>query len=261
MSVLCPPSSVLRPVTFEELWARDYEPLLAGRRRRTDEHRTEAMIEAVLPLCGEPVRQITPHDLFTLDAIGNPFICGSEDGTVNFVDCAGLIWEIHERNTHTSGLFNLRRRAQAVQRLALIPIETLATAIESYLARMRLEDRDSLNANHPEPVEGHFKPEPKTHFLVPLLVEVTAELGPTDPVSGELMSHIPLPRLIQYQRAFHENKGTAKTYTEVDAMRVKCLQRVNEINHAARKSESSAVLQPAASGSDPSSVLRPPSSA
>jgi hypothetical protein len=225
----------LPPVTFAEVWAQEFKPRIDAILAREAELRTDAMLDVGLTLCGEPVRQLTPDDMLQLDALGNPFISGSPDGTIQFIDCAAFVWQLHEHNTHTSSLLNLYRRGRTVQRLARYAaqfdtLHPIARDISAYVDRMLLGRDDSATDAPDAESSAMSLREDKTHFIAPLLVSVAAEIGHIDPLGGRLLAHTPLPRLLQYQRAVFDFKGEARTYTALDSYRVKCQQRVNEIN-------------------------------
>lgn len=222
------------PITFEEIWEKDFAPHVASQRQRDNDARTEAMSDATLTLCGEPVRQMTPADMLQLDTLENPFIAGSADGALHFIDCAAVVWEVHRQNDHSPSLANLWRRGRVVSRLAGRSVPAMAEEITAYIDRMLLDP------GKPKPTErlpdqpSAINEEPKTHFLAPLIVNVATDIGHIDPMSGELLAHTPLPRLLQYQRAALQQKGEGKTYTEIDSLRNRCVDRMNQINWARR---------------------------
>lgn len=217
-----------RRYTFDEVWAAEFEPAYREHRRRAAEHRTEAFLDVALDLCGEEVRQMTPHDMLHLDALGNPFIAGAPDGTVHFLDCAGLIWQLHVDNTHTASLANLWRRSRVLRRLASIDIAVVVPAIIAYVDRMLLDP-----AKAPAPASADstaLSPEPKTHFLAGLLVNLSSDLGHIDPMSGLLLAQTPLPRLLQYSAAIASERQSERIRDEADSLRNRCLARMNDLN-------------------------------
>ena len=66
------------------------------------------------------------------------------------------------------------------------------------------------------------------------MINLCADMGHVDPMSGELLAHTPLPRLLQYSKAIARNKGAENEYGFIDSMRAKCLALVNERNAAER---------------------------
>lgn len=226
-------------VTFDEVWQREFEPQAVAIRQRAVEHRTEAMLDVALTLCGEEVRQMTPHDMLHLDALGNPFIAGSPDGTVHFVDCVGFIWELHTANNHTNSVRNLWRRQRLVRRLAQQPLGAVVDAIIAFVDRMMLVESRPARPSAEDPNGDRVlrAQEPKTHFLAQLIASVAAEIGHIDPMSGQILAHTPIPRLKQYQMAADENKGGAKHYTEIDSLRNRCIERLNQL-HAEERAAS-----------------------
>lgn len=236
-------------VTFDEIWQKEFAPLLAAKRRKLAEHRTEAMLDVALTLCGEEVRQMSPHDMLHLDALGNPFICGSENGEVHFIDCVGFLWQLHVENNHTAGTLNLWRRAKMVRRVAALPLGEVIDALLAYVDRMLLDSGGGKDDRSRDPSGDSALRirEDKTHFLAPLLVEIAGEIGHIDPMSGLLLAQTPLPRLKQYQLAALERKETAaKVYTEIDSLHNRCMERVNQLNAALRSQISNPEISDAA---------------
>lgn len=210
---------------FHEVWHREFLPEIAARRRRENELRTEAFLEVPLTLCGEQVRQMTPADMLHLDALENPFISGAADGLVDVLDCASFLWQLSVHNNQTSSLANLWRRRKCVQRVGARELLPMAREIQAFVDRMLMHE--PVHGQEParaSPLAG----EPKTYFLAPLLVTLSAHFGHVDPMSGQLLSFTPLPRLMQYLRAVQEENGT-KTYTEFESARNRCMDRVNQI--------------------------------
>jgi hypothetical protein len=210
---------------FEEVWEKEFAPQVAARRKAMIDAQAEAFANATIPLCGEGVRQLTPADWLQLDLIENPFIAGGT--SVHLIDCIGFIWELHIENDHTTSVRNLWRRSRVARRLAVQNLEVMANAIVAYLDRMLLDPAAKQPAH--DTGSNALKPEPRAYALSPLIVDVAALLGPTDPMGGELLGHTPIPRLLQYQRTAHEQKGVGRTYTEIDSLKNRCMERVNQI--------------------------------
>jgi hypothetical protein len=219
--------------TFEAVWAEEFAPQVAAARRRHTEALTEAFLEVSLTLGGEEVRQMSPADLLHLDALGNPFVAGSPDGELQFIDAAGFIWGLAEANDHTATLANLWRRHRCLRRLAGRELHALAVEIKAYLDRMLLDPSPASSA---VPTSDIFAPDSRTHFIAPLLVAVASDIGHLDPMTGRLLAHTPLPRLLQYQREILARTQPEKVYTETDSLRNRCMDRVNQLNAAARQS-------------------------
>ena len=212
---------------FQAVWRAEFVPLMQEKRRLRVEQQTEAFLDVTLSICGEEVRQMTPDDLLSLDALGNPFVAGGE---TNFIEALAVVWQLSPENNHTASFSNLWRRARLRHRLERVPFPELHAAVLAFVARMFAASvEDFYTAEDPAP-ESAFAPELKTHFLCPLLVGLCSTIGPTDPVSGALLAHTPLPRLFQYQAANAEGQGE-KQYTEIDSLRNRCLERTAQIIH------------------------------
>lgn len=210
---------------FHAVWREEFEPVIAEKRRLRTEQQTEAFLDTTLTLCGEEVRQMTPSDLLTLDALGNPYVAGGE---TEFSDGLALIWELSPLNNHTASFSNLWRRARLRHRLECVPLPVLHAEVVAYVARMFASSVDDSYRADDSNAEAAFAPELKTHFLSPLLVGLCATMGPTDPLSGELLAHVPLPRLLQYKATMAESAGE-KQYNETDSLRNRCIERTSQI--------------------------------
>jgi hypothetical protein len=241
------PARVARtPITFDEVWDSFFVQKIADIRRRHAERQTDAMVDCPVTLCGETVRQMSAMDLIILDALGNAFIAGSNGEQVEFVDLAGFVWQLHISNSHTSSLANLWRRHRLIQRLLQRDNRADARAVSEYLDKMFMDSPASSggSADDGQQPSDSFRPEPKTHFVAPILVRAASEYGHIDPLSGELLGNIPLPRLIQYSRISDEDKNGTKHYTEIDSLRNRCVERVNQINWARRNGLPEPVFSP-----------------
>ena len=225
------------PATFEEVWAAEFAPTVAATRRVQTERRTEAFLDVTLTVAGEELRQMTPADLLHLDALENPYVCGAPLADITPLDSAAFLWQLAALNDHTPSFANLWRRSRFLRRLAATPADDQLTAILAYTGRIFADFPGSSEAAaSPAPAGDAFAPESKTYFLAPLLVEVASDIGHLDPMSGQLLAHTPLPRLAQYQRTLRERTSTEKDYTELDSLRNRCMDRVNQLNAAARPS-------------------------
>ncbi len=212
---------------FEAVWHEEFLPVIREKRRTRQEHQTEAFLDTPLTVCGEEVRQMTPDDLLTLDALGNPFVCG---GHTSFTDAQAVLWELSPLNDHTASWSNLWRRARQRHRLEEIPITELHDGIVQYVARMFASSVEDFYKPTDSDSEAALAPELKTHFLAPLLGGLCAKIGHIDPKSGNLLGDTPLPRLLQYQATHAEAEGE-KQYNETDSLRNRCLERTAQILH------------------------------
>lgn len=225
---------------FDAVWREEFLPVIADKRRVRTEQQTEAFLDTTLTLCGVEVRQMTPSDLLLLDALDNPFVCGGETG---FVDALAVIWQLAAENDHTSSWANLWRRARVRHRLEVMPYPDIHGAVVAFVARMFLASPDEFYRSEVAHGGDAFAPELKTHFLSPLLVGLCSTMGPTDPMSGELLADTPLPRLFQYQATNAQSAGE-KQYNETDSLRSRCLERTAQILHGspAQREESAVAL-------------------
>jgi hypothetical protein len=244
-------------VTFDTVWSAEFAPQVAAARRVQTERRTEAFLDITLTVCGEELRQMTPADLLHLDALENPYACGAPLADITALDSAAFLWQLAALNDHTPSFANLWRRARFLRRLATTPADAQLAAILAYTGRIFADFPGSADSSAPsEAATNAFAPESKTYFLAPLLVEVASDIGHLDPMSGQLLAHTPLPRLAQYQRTLRERTSTEKDYTELDSLRNRCMDRVNQLNAAPRLQS----VSPSPSSDSVSSVPLPPTS-
>jgi len=229
-------------VTFDTVWAAEFAPAVSATRRVQAERRTEAFLDITLTVCGEELRQMTPADLLHLDALDNPYVCGAPLADITALDSAAFLWQLAALNDHTPSFANLWRRARFLRRLATTPADAQLTAILDYTGRIFADFPGSSESStsSESSASSAFAPESKTYFLAPLLVEVASDIGHLDPMSGLLLAHTPLPRLAQYQRTLRERTSTEKDYTELDSLRNRCMDRVNQLNAAARQPQTTA---------------------
>ncbi len=220
---------------FQHLWNTEVVPQFNGRAEMEAQRRVDAFAEATLTVCGEELRMMTPRDLFVLDALENPLVSG---GLPDERHCAAFIWQLHADNDGTDGFLNRFRRGRVMQRILLRPDVAMTVAeIEEYVDRMLLDSGPSDLIAKPKEEEAKQDRKPaNTHFISPLLMNVAADIGHIDPMSGKLLGDTPLPRLLQYARDIQKmkNKGGADENQLVDALRMKLMERVNEIILARR---------------------------
>lgn len=220
-------------VSFDQVWQDEFEPLAKKIAQREAELRTEAFLDVPLSLCGESVRQMTPTDLVMLDALANPFVAGSPNAEAGELDCAGFIWQLHIENDHTAKVGNLFRRAKVIRRLANKTVAEKCVAIAAYCNRMFLDLRSSEGGEKIGDEIGNSTP--PTYFLAPLLTSLCADMGHVDPMSGNILSETPIPRLLQYAKSINRQKTGEKDYGPFDSMRSECLAVVNQRNAELRR--------------------------
>lgn len=216
-------------VTFDEIWEKEFLPAVRARRQRTGERRSEAFLETPLTVCGEEIRQMNAEDLLMFDGFESPFVVGGDIEPI-FSDLEFFLWQLHTENDHSDGFGNAWRRGRFLRRIRrLDPVEAIAE-VREYCARM-FADFAGESSREVDRTEAALRPEPPTHFLAPLLVSVAREIGHLDPMSGRLLAHIPLPRLVQYRKAAAPDPDESD---DLAALRNQCMDRVNHLNAAAR---------------------------
>lgn len=224
--------STAAPATFDEVWAKEFAPVIAARVELEAQARAEAFVDLPRVVCGEPIWLMTPAHLLILDGFENPFVVAG--GEPDVFDRAQFIWELHATNDHTDRLANLWRRERMIRRLSRRALEPDCEEIASYTARI-FQDLSSVEHSALITGDSALKAPPKIYFLSSLLVGAAADVGPIDPMSMKPLSQTPLPRLYQYAKASARMKGDADATGkgELDRMHSECLRRVNDINRAA----------------------------
>lgn len=227
-------------ITFDQVWASDFAPLMRAAQSRKVAQRSEAFLDVPLTVAGEELRQMTVTDLLMLDGFGSPFVMATPGGGVEADEIEFFLWQLHVTNHHTGGLFNAYRRGKMLGRVRKLDYGKITEEIWTYCERMFAElGEASEDAAESGKSEG-LKPQPRSYFLAPLLVSVAAEIGHCDPMSGALLSHTPLPRLLQYRAAFSTQKTSDDGFKK---LRIQCADRVNQINWTIR-SQSRTGAQP-----------------
>lgn len=214
---------------FAHLWNTEIVPRYNEQAKRDEERRVDAFAETTLTVCGEELRMMTPRDLFVLDACENPLVSG---GLPDESDCARFIWTLHASNDGSGGFVNRFRKGRIFQRIMSRPdLAQTVAEIEEYVDRMLLDQSDREEEKTPEQIEQAKteRKQPNTHFISPLLMNVAADIGHCDPMTGALLGNTPLPRLIQYARDIQKAKGNSSADGDrlVERLRQKCMDMVN----------------------------------
>lgn len=214
---------------FNHLWATKYAAMLTAETSLESQWMAESFMDSTYTVCGEELRLMTPKDLCWLDGCESPFVVRQR--IPDAADVAFFIWSLHARNTG-SGVLNAFRRGRVHGRLMATGRDLAmdVAEIEEYCARV-LVCLPSGGGAGGETASGQLPPKPlDVHFLAPLLVEVSAVIGPIDPASGKCLGEIPVPRLFQYRREIDRRSGKGGDNSgEVESMRSRCLEEVNAI--------------------------------
>lgn len=211
---------------FEHLWGTKYVPALNEEIAAEAARRSDAFFDDVcFTCCGEELRVMTPTDLHWLDGIDNCFVAGGAEPTED--DVAVFLWSLHAHNQPKRVLRTAFRRgrfkARLTQWLAFNGLDEGVLEIFRYLDRVFIDLPDGQGKKNEE-----RKP-PTVHCIAPLLVNVAAFIGPTDPMNGRYLGLTPIPRLIQYQHAGEQRTATKQGYTVVDSWKTRCMAEVNEV--------------------------------
>jgi len=213
---------------FHHLWGTKYAPAMAATAQKEAERRADAFADGVtFTVCGEELRLMTPAELLLLDGFENAFVCATEP-TID--DLQWLLWTLNVQNSGRRGSWaNAWRKGRCYQRVEQRAefFHDDVSEVYQYLDRLWLDEA----AGEPAPMEG-AKPvrKPATVYcLAPLLVNVAGAVGHIDPMSGRLLAHTPIPRLLQYQRSAIERKTGEQEASSFDSQRSRCLEEVNNI--------------------------------
>jgi hypothetical protein len=211
---------------FLALWPK-YEAEVHEKRMLETQHRDEAFVDVPRTVAGEEIRMMTARDFLIFDGLGSPF---ARIGNIvaDADDCFFLLWHLNRENYGT-GIANAFRRGRARARIYARDVAETAGAIDVYLDSVFI-DIDRKKASQPEQRPASVS------FLAELIVEVASAVGAHDPFSGALLADVPIPRLLQYQRAAHRiDNAKANDFTEFDSARSRCLEEVNRILAERRK--------------------------
>jgi len=205
---------------FQALWPK-YEGEVRDTMLREMQHRDEAFIDVPRTVAGEEIRMLTPRDFLLLDGFDSPF---SKMGNLlpNEDDCFFFVWTLHTANTG-KGVLNAFRRGRVRARVMSRDVAETAAEIDIYL------DSVFIDIDRKTPQKRESRPA-SISFVTELIVDVASAMGPRDPFSGALLADVPIPRLLQYQRAVaRAEHGEKADYTAFDSARSRCLEEVNRI--------------------------------
>jgi hypothetical protein len=217
---------------FDYLWGTKYAPEMAEAARRESERRADAFVDgATFNVCGEEIRLMTPRDLLMLDGFENAFVCAAVPTPE---DLQWFLWVLSVQNNGSPYSWRNRwRKGRCYARVALREdFEADAGEVYAYLDRLWLDEPAA--ATKDEAGERKARKPATVYCLAPLLVNVAGSVGSVDPMSGQLLAHTPIPRLLQYQRAAIERKTGEQEATSFDSQRSRCLEEVNNIMAARR---------------------------
>ncbi len=218
---------------YSFLWATKYAPAAAEVIAKENERRTDAFSDAAtFKVCGEDIRLMTPRDMLMLDGFENAFMASNVPTSE---DLAFFLWTLSVLNDGSRSWRNSWRRGRAFQRVALRAefFDDDVSEVYHYMDRLWLEEPAEPAAD----IASQQKPERKpsgVYCLAPLMVNVAGTLGAVDPMSGRLLADVPIPRLLQYQRAASERKTGEAAATSFDSAKSKCLEEANAIVAARR---------------------------
>lgn len=205
---------------FQALWPK-YEGEVRENMLREMQHRDEAFIDVPRTVAGEEIRMLTPRDFLYLDGFDSPF---ARMGNLlpDEEDCFFFIWTLHTTNKGR-GIANAFRRGRVRARVMSRDVAETAAEIDLYL------DSVFIDIDRKTPTKRESRPS-SVSFVTELIVDVASAMGPRDPFSGELLADVPIPRLLQYQRAVSRAEhGEKADYTAFDSARSRCLEEVNRI--------------------------------
>ena len=214
---------------FHHLLNSKYVPAFMEKQRYESQRRMHAFADDVsITVCGEELRLMTPHDLHLLDREENAFVCAKEP---TLQDLQWFLWCLSIQNDGTASLRNNWRRGRLYARVEALPdaLEAFSDVYE-YLERLWLEDPPETGKDGAGEAKKKKDP-PSVYCLAPLMVNVAMALNGSsvDPMSGKLLGHTPIPRLLQYQRCGIEAKTGEREATAFDSLKSKCLEEVNQI--------------------------------
>lgn len=184
-------------MNLSEFWSAHYAARFEQLRAEEAQMRAEAFLSLPRTVAGERVRVMTPADLHLLDGIGNRLVSSGEPLLPDFLQ---LLWVVHTANSGRHTLADDFRRGLFLGRMHRRARRDLPALEHEVLAYLRFVFLDAPPAS---PGEGRpFG----ACFLAPVLVSLSAELGPADPMTGAPWSRTPLPALYQYLKALRRRE-------------------------------------------------------
>lgn len=211
------------PLSFEQLWAEKYLPRFQAQAQREAEARDRAFLDLSYTLCGEDVRQMSAADLFLLQGLENPFVCG---GKIAPAHIAQLIWCLHTANNPEQPLRNEFRKGRMIARIGKIPYGKAVDEVTAYVDHMTVDLGGSSHS------ESNDRRPLLACFLAPLLVQLCDGLkSAIDPATGRPLIESPLPRLLQYRKVIEARAAGRdhKDYAPSDALLVECADEFNRL--------------------------------
>lgn len=208
---------------FHQLWAEKYLPRFHAQQARENEARDRAFLDLPYTVCGEPLRQLTARDLFILQGIENPFVCGGE---IRPAHIAQLIWCQHTGNNPEQPLRSEFRKGRMIARLRDRNYDESVDEVNAFIDAM------TLDLGGGKRTEGNDRRPLLTCFLAPLLVMLCDGMkSAVDPATGLPLIESPLPRLLQYRKVIEARAAGRdhKDYSPSDAMLVECCEEFNQL--------------------------------
>lgn len=170
----------------EELWASKYAARFAEEREREESHREEAFLPISQTVCGEELRQMTPHDFLILNGIESPFVCNTE---TDAADVVIFLWQLNTRNDGTRSWFNERRRKKMIQRVAFLGFDDSVKQCFAYIEKT-FQDAPKATQSQGDRIAKPIG----TCFLVPLILRIAKETG----WSKDEIMRTPVAQLFQF---------------------------------------------------------------
>lgn len=210
---------------FQHIWNTRFAPIISAELADEAARYADAFADgATFTVCGEELRVMTPADLMFLDGMGSPFVAGGAEPTI--LDMEFFMWSLHSKNKPGWAIVNAFKRGRFSGRfLRWLNQNGLDAAI---LEIFRYMDRIFLDIPTGDMGSAEDVKPPTVHSIAPLLVAVSAGIGPRDPMTGKILGETPIPRLIQYNRAINKQTGR-DTVTQFDSRRSQCLEEVNKV--------------------------------
>ena len=208
------------PVDAQALWADKYAARFNDAKLAEDLAREQAFVNDTHLVYGERVRSLTPRDLLHLQAVGSPVIYGHAD--ISPADIMLFLWAIHTRNRGPWFMRYFQRGrmiGRVLARRSENPVDDAVSEIAAYVSGMFM-DAPGGAAKDGKPFGACW--------LAPIMVRLSAKVGPADPMDGCAWADTPMPRIWQYikaARAAEEPKF--KDFSPSDRIMSEWMQEVN----------------------------------
>lgn len=201
----------LKTLTTPSLLWRRYQAAREAALLAEASNRSDAFFDdASAVVGGVHLRILRPDDLLVLDRLGNPFVTGGTLADITPAQVNQFLWCLALANVpgllngvRLRGFLHARRHADHARDLAEI-LDYIEAVFQDSPGPGRKVQRDTAGETATTRPLG-------AHFLASILVPLSVEVGPCDPLDGRPWQATPLPRIFQYLKVAAARQDSAYT--------------------------------------------------